>query len=106
MNGLLVLDRKKDTLLYAGSAKVSLTDWFFFKDKITLKYIGLDNAFINLHRTDSVWNYQFLIDYFSGPRKKKADTSSNIIALDLKVVNLKNIKIFIMILSMYELDKQ
>ncbi|MEO6905991.1 MAG: hypothetical protein ABI148_06495, partial [Ginsengibacter sp.] len=94
MQGLLVLDRKKDTLLYAGAAKVSLTDWFFFKDKITLKYIGLDDAFINLHRSDSVWNYQFLIDYFSGPRKKKADTSSNIIALDLKVVNLKNIKIW------------
>jgi len=94
MNGLLVLDRKKDTLLYAGSAKVSLTDWFFFKDKITLKYIGLDNAFINLHRTDSVWNYQFLIDYFSGPRKKKADTSASMIDLDLKVVNLKNIKVW------------
>jgi hypothetical protein len=94
MNGLLVLDRKKDTLLYAGSAKVSLTDWFFFKDKITLKYIGLEDAFINLHRTDSVWNYQFLIDYFSGPRKKKADTSSNMIDLDLKVLNLKNIKVW------------
>jgi hypothetical protein len=94
MEGLLVLDRKKDTLLYAGAAKVSLTDWFFFKDKITLKYIGLDDAFINLHRSDSVWNYQFLIDYFSGPRKKDVDTSSNVIALDLKVLNLKNIKIW------------
>ena len=94
MNGLLVLDRKKDTLLYAGAAKVSLTDWFFFKDKITLKYIGLDDAFVNLHRTDSVWNYQFLIDYFSGTRKKKRDTSTNVIDLDLKVVNLKNIKIW------------
>ena len=94
INGLLILDRKKDTLLYAGDAKVNLTDWFFFKDKITLKYIGLDDAFINLHRTDSVWNYQFLIDYFSGTRKKKVDTSSNMIDLDLKVVNFKNVKIW------------
>ena len=54
MEGLLVLDKKKDTLLYAGAAKVNITDWFFFKDKITVRYIGLDDATINLHRTDSV----------------------------------------------------
>ncbi|MEO8720898.1 MAG: translocation/assembly module TamB domain-containing protein [Ginsengibacter sp.] len=94
LQDLLVLDRKKDTLLYAGAAKVSLTDWFFFKKRITLKYIGLDDALINLHRSDSVWNYQFLIDYFSGPTKKKKDTSSNTIDLDLKVLNLKNIRIW------------
>ena len=95
MEGLLVLDKKKDTLLYAGAAKVSMTDWFFFKDKITLRYIGLDDGFINLYRSDSVWNYQFLVDYFSGPRKTKVDTSaSEMISIDLKVVNLKRIKIW------------
>jgi hypothetical protein len=94
IQGLLVLDRKKDTLLYAGAAKVNITDWFFFKDNIVLKYIGLDDALINLHRSDSVWNYQFLIDYFSGPRKQKADTSSSVISLDLKVINFKNIRIW------------
>ncbi len=94
MEGLLVLDKKKDTLLYAGAAKVSITDWFFFKDKITLKYIGLDDAVINLYRADSIWNYQFLVDYFSGPRKQVSDTSSQTINLDLKVVNLKNVKLY------------
>ena len=24
-----------------------------------------------MNRTDSVWNYQFLVDYFSNPKKKK-----------------------------------
>ncbi|HEY5463753.1 MAG TPA: translocation/assembly module TamB domain-containing protein [Hanamia sp.] len=94
MEGLLVLDKKKDTLLYAGSAKVNITDWFFFKDKITIRYIGLDDAIINLHRTDSVWNYQFLVDYFSGSGNKKTDTSTGKINLDLKVLNLKNVKIW------------
>jgi len=94
MEGLLVLDKKKDTLLYAGAAKVNITDWFFFKDKITVRYIGLDDATINLHRTDSVWNYQFLMDYFSGSGNKKTDTSSGKINLDLKVLNLKNVKIW------------
>ncbi len=94
MQDLLVLDHQKDTLLFAGEAKVSITDWFFFKKNITLKYIGLSDAFVNLHRTDSVWNYQFLVDYFSGPRKKKTDTTSSNINLDLKVLDLKNIRIW------------
>ncbi len=94
MQDLLVLDHQKDTLLFAGDAKVNITDWFFFKKNITLNYIGLSDGFINLHRSDSVWNYQFLVDYFSGPAKKKPDTSASAINLDLKVVNLKNIRIW------------
>ena len=58
LEGTLVEDRNKDTLLYAGTVEVRITDWFFFKDNIELKYIGLKNAQINFQRTDSVWNYQ------------------------------------------------
>lgn len=94
MQDLLVLDHQKDTLLFAGDAKVNITDWFFFKKNITLKYIGLTDGFINLYRSDSVWNYQFLVDYFSSPSNKKTDTSASSINLDLKVVNLKNIRIW------------
>ena len=93
LEGTLVLDQKKDTLLYAGTAKVNITDWFFFKDNITLQYIGLDDAIINLNRRDSTWNYQFLVDYFSSPSKKQ-DTSKNVMQLDLKVVNFKNVTIW------------
>jgi len=69
LQGFLIEDQQRDTLLYAGTAKVSITDWFFLKEKATLKYIGLQNAMINMKRTDSVWNYQFLVDYFSAPKK-------------------------------------
>ncbi len=93
LQGTLVLDKNNDTLLYAGSAKVRITDWFFWKDNITLKYIGLDDAIINLNRKDSVWNYDFLVDYFSGPKKKK-DTSGNEIQLYLEQVELNRIKIW------------
>lgn len=92
LEGTLVLDHNKDTLLYAGSAKVNITDWFFFKDNITLKYIGLENAYINLNRKDSVWNYQFLEDYFSGPSTGTSDTS-DAIQLNINSVYLKNIRI-------------
>lgn len=90
LEGTLVEDRKKDTLLYAGSVKVNITDWFFFKDKIELKYIALQDAVVHLNRTDTTWNYQFLIDYFSGPPSAKKKKN---IDLDLKQVELTDISI-------------
>ena len=59
LQGVLVEDQKRDTLLAAGLVQVRITDWFFFKDKADLKHIGLENAVIKLQRTDSVWNYTF-----------------------------------------------
>ncbi len=93
LEGTLIQDKRNDTLLYAKTAKVNITDWFFLKDNITLKYVALDDAIIYLNRKDSVWNYQFLVDYFSSP-KKKTDTSKNVIKLDLKTVDLTRVKIF------------
>ncbi|MEO6681294.1 MAG: translocation/assembly module TamB domain-containing protein [Ginsengibacter sp.] len=89
LEGTLVLDHQKDTLLYAGAAKVNITDWFFFKENITLKYIGLEDAFIHLNRKDSVWNYQFLEDYFSSP--SSGAKKDNGIDLKIQSVHLKNI---------------
>jgi hypothetical protein len=89
IQGLLLQDRQQDTLVYAGEANVRITDWFFFKKNIELKYIGLEDVTVNLLRSDSVWNYQFLVDYFSSPSstsEKKGGTQ-----LNLKKVKLKNI---------------
>ncbi|MEO8173051.1 MAG: translocation/assembly module TamB domain-containing protein, partial [Sediminibacterium sp.] len=90
MDGVLVRDRKKDTILYAGQVRVRITDWFFLKDKAVLKYVGLENAVINLERKDSVWNYGFIVDYFSSPTPSKK--KGNTIELNLKKVDLKNVR--------------
>ena len=90
VEGVVIEDRQKDTLLYAGSAKVNITDWFFFKDRITLHYVSLSDATVNMKRVDSTWNYQFLLDYFSGPKKSTGKSST--IELDLKEIHLSNIK--------------
>ena len=73
LEGTLVKDLRKDTLLYANKVKLRITDWFFLKDELVLKYVGLEDAYVNMHRKDSVWNYQFLVDYFSPttPKEKK-----------------------------------
>ena len=87
---LLIEDQQKDTLLYAGAARVDLNDWFFAKDKIILKYVGLEDAVINAKRSETVWNYQFILDYLDqNPYNQK---KPNQIQLDLKELQLKNIK--------------
>ncbi len=90
MDGVLVRDRKKDTILYAGQLRVRITDWFFLKEKAVLKYVGLENAVVNLERKDSLWNYAFIIDYFKSPTPKKKGGST--IDLNLKKVDLKNVR--------------
>ena len=91
LEGTLIRDKQKDTLLYAGEAKVLITDWFFFTDQVELEYVGLKEAVIHLNRTDSIWNYQFLIDYFSRPQKTTRKKSN--IDLKLKELELDNVAI-------------
>ena len=89
LDGVLIRDKQKDSLLYAGHIKVRITDWFFFKDQIVLKYIGLEDATVKLNRKDSVWNYQFIANFFASPGPKKKSPSK--LDLDLKKLDLKNI---------------
>ena len=91
LEGVYIEDQGKDTLLYAGKIMVNITDWFFFKDQAELKYIGLENATVYLHRYDSVWNYQFLADYFASPpsSQNKKQTTFSLKEIALKHVRLK-----------------
>jgi len=88
LQGVLVEDQRRDTLLYAGSVQVRITDWFFLKDKAVLHYIGLENAVVHFNRTDSVWNYQFLQHYFASSPDKKQSAG---IAFDLEQVRLRQV---------------
>lgn len=88
LEGLLVKDLKQDTLLSAGKLRMRITDWFFLKDELVLKYIGLEDANIKMYRSDSVWNYQFLVDYFSSSDTTPKPKSK--LKLDLKKLDFKN----------------
>ena len=90
LEGLMLQDRRKDTMLYAGTAKVNITDWFFLKDKITVNNLELDDAIINMHRTDSVWNYQFVLDYFSPPSPKNKNKKG--VEIDIKEIHFNRVK--------------
>jgi hypothetical protein len=92
LEGTLVKDRNKDTLLYADKLKVRITDWFFLQDEIVLKYAGLEDAQIHLTRKDSTWNYQFLVDFFSAPKSNKKKTKSNL-KFNLQKIDFKNVSV-------------
>lgn len=91
LEGLLLEDRTGDTLLYAGDMKVRITDWFFFKDKIELKYVGLENAVVKFQRTDSVWRQQFIFDYFASSSTDTTKKKKSGIELNLRKAELKNV---------------
>lgn len=90
LEGVMVEDQKHDTLLYAGKLNADVNDWFFFKKKIKVENIGLENAIVNMNRTDSVWNYQFIVDYFSSPKKNNKN-SGNDVDLDLHEAHFTNV---------------
>jgi hypothetical protein len=95
VQGVYVESQQKDTLLYAGEIRFRITDWFIFRDGVpVIKYIGLHNAYANLYRTKNSdqWNYQFIVDAFSSKTPPKKDTSGTTFNIDLKEVDLKNVR--------------
>ncbi|HPN60019.1 MAG TPA: hypothetical protein PLU11_12620, partial [Chitinophagaceae bacterium] len=90
LEGLLLEDRAGDTLLYAGDMKVRITDWFFLKKNIELKYVGLENAVVKFQRTDSVWRQQFIFDYFASSSTDTSKKKSGL-QLNLQIAELKNV---------------
>ncbi len=89
-NGILIKDKHNDTLLYAGVLRVRITDWFFLKQKADLKYIGLENAVVNLNRKTAVWNYQFIVDHFAS--KDTSVSNEQPFYVNLKKINLQNVR--------------
>ena len=88
IKNVLIKDQQKDTLLFAQTLKLRLSDLFFSSKAPVLSYIGLEKAKVYLHRKSQLWNYQFIVDHF-----KSNDTSkSSDQAFDLKKIDFTNIQ--------------
>ena len=94
LNGVLMRDQGKDTLLYGNRIKADIAMLGLLKGKYQIDKILLDNMYVNLTKkdTDSVFNYQFIIDAFKSKSETatKADTAT--IDLSLKELTLKNVR--------------
>lgn len=87
LEGLLVRDLRKDTLLYAGDLNIRLTDWFFLRDETDIRYVGLNDVLVRTSRHDSSWNYQFILDAFATKGRKDTARSRRPFLLQRVEVN-------------------
>ncbi len=89
---VIVFDQQKDTLAYIGELQVRASDWFYFRNASEIKYLGLQDVLIRAHRGESkTWNYQFIVDYFSGNTTTKKQT--NPFYFSIKEVLLERVRV-------------
>lgn len=84
LESLTVYDSKADTLLYAGSLELRISNWFFLRSQNDLGPIHLKHAFVQLQRTDSVWQHQALFSQFTGSGKSSSGTGTHFNFRDLQ----------------------
>lgn len=91
LKGVYISDQHKETLLFTRSLIVDVDQLHYRSKTLNIKSITLNDANITLRRypSDSSFNYQFLVDYFSStdttstPSEKKWK-------LNVKSIELKN----------------
>jgi len=97
IEGLFLEDLKKDTLISAGKAKVNIVLFDLIFNKITVNSVALDNVNLNAYstKTDSLFNYNFLLTAFADTTKKDTVTTKTPSKWKFSVnnVSLKNIRL-------------
>ena len=97
VEGIYLEDLKKDTLLFAGKAKVNIALYDLLHSKINVSSFALDDVVLNLYSTkaDSLFNYNFLLTAFSDTTVQvQADTvTASKWTFSLGDVSLKNIRL-------------
>src|SRR4029079_12697411 len=93
---VLILDRQKDTLLYAGDLYVRIKLLKLLSNKVDITTIDLKNASFNLRRepADAALNLQFILDSFASPapEKKSNDSASKTMQLSVKQLTLDHVR--------------
>jgi hypothetical protein len=96
IEGLFLEDTKKDTLIYAGTAKINIALYGLFSREIAINSVSLEDAVIRLYssKTDPLFNYNFLITSFAGSTQQmQTDTlKASKWTFSLDDVSLKNIR--------------
>jgi translocation and assembly module TamB len=96
INDLFLEDTQKDTLLFAGKAKINIALYDLISSEINISSFALENATINLYSTvtDSLFNYNFLLKAFSdtSTRSKTTPKSTSEWTFSIDKVRLKKIR--------------
>ncbi len=90
--GIIIQDLQHDTLLYADMVQVNLDMFALASRNLRIEDITINDAKIHLYKkeTDSVFNHQFLIDYFT-PKKDNSTKGKDLVISELKKITLQRI---------------
>ena len=95
LKNVYVEDQHKDTLLYGEELRIDLHMLKLLRGNTDIEKIILRNIAININRseTDSVFNYQFIIDAFSGNNPSTANKDTAEMKLTLRRLLLDTVSL-------------
>jgi len=97
LRGLYLEDLQKDTLIFAREANINIVLKDLFLNKICVNNVELNDLTLNLHntKTDSIFNYNFLISAFADTTLKVSDKTEIAVkwTFSLDEVSLKNARV-------------
>ena len=97
IQGIFLEDENKDTLLSAGYVKINLALKDMLNHELNIRSFALEETKLNVNRikTDSLFNYNFLLTAFSDTSKKEVvkDKEKSEWAIRINKVRLKNIQL-------------
>lgn len=100
LQGVLFIDKNKDTLLTVNKLRVDMKMLALINSKVLINKLELDGLYANVYRNapDTNFNYQYIIDAFASPpdstnHAKTEDTSASSLVLNVKRIELNNIRI-------------
>ena len=78
LKDVYIEDRQRDTLLSAGLIDVQLRMLGLLHQDLDIQKIGLENVTVKIRRQlpDTAFNFQYIVDAFSGPPSTKPATTS------------------------------
>jgi translocation and assembly module TamB len=83
---LLVMDKKKDTLLYGGNVYARIDMLRLLRSTLDIDVLQLDDILVNVSRKSNDFNFQFITDAFAAPDSGVTNATSKApAALRLKV---------------------
>ncbi len=94
LNDVLFIDKNKDTLLSGGSLLVDLDMMKLISGNISINEVHLKNISANIYNkpTDSLFNYQYIIDAFAS-KEKDTTTSKEATKLSLDRFLLDSVRL-------------
>ncbi len=93
LEDLLIMDQKKDTLLYSQRAHLDVVLFRLFRNELLIEQVELENTVAKIDRKDGVFNFDYIVEAFSSATPAPVDTTSVPMKITLKGIDVKNLRV-------------